>query len=196
MLVDYCCLRRAMVAVVTAAIVVLCAPNAAHAQVIRGACCFANGTCTVYRSSVCANRSGIWRGANTSCTPNVCPQPRGGCCFTDGACAYVARAGCVSLRGTYQGNGTTCGVRTCPRPPAPTGGNGGGGGGQAPAPPVPQIGACCLPDLTCIETTAADCTKWKLSGAGAAVFSGVLPGRVATGGVLLRGWFVRDDDGD
>ena len=39
-------------------------------------------------------------------------------------------------------------------------------------------------------------TKWKLSGAGAAVFSGVLPGRVATGGVLLRGWFVRDDDGD
>lgn len=130
-------------------------PGVAQAQVIRGACCFANGTCTTYRSSVCTNRGGTWRGANTSCTPNVCPLPRGACCFTDGGCAWVTRAGCQSRRGTYQGHATTCGVRTCPRPPTPAGGGGGGGG--TPVTPAPQIGACCLPDLTCIETTATDC---------------------------------------
>lgn len=38
-----------------------------------GACCAASGACALTTQVACT--AGIWRGANTSCTPNPCPTP-------------------------------------------------------------------------------------------------------------------------
>jgi hypothetical protein len=37
---------------------------------VPGACCFADGSCTLGTQ---ANCTGTWRGAGTTCTPNPCP---------------------------------------------------------------------------------------------------------------------------
>lgn len=40
-----------------------------------GACCFANGTCTIDTQQNCGTAGGAYQGDNTVCNPNPCPQP-------------------------------------------------------------------------------------------------------------------------
>ena len=80
-----------------------------------GACCAADGSCTVVISpgTTC---SATYEGDNTTCTPNVCPQPPGACCTNDAtaACNEVPQATCTSMGGTFHGVGSTCAMTACP----------------------------------------------------------------------------------
>lgn len=196
-------IRCSLVAMLVGVLAMLALVPSASAQTpvsgapIRGACCWADGSCTIIRKARCTVRGGAFRGADTTCTPNVCPQPRGACCLIDGRCSVILQARCVqrggtwkgprtacgptvcpitpgacctadgsclfvvpstcrARAGTFQGMNTTCGVQTCPRPITPTTVVNGQPAGN-PVPPTIPTGACCLPALTCIETTAQDC---------------------------------------
>ena len=53
----------------------LCGDFVPACGVAVGACCFTDGTCQESSSVDCANDGGTFLGANTSCSPNLCPQP-------------------------------------------------------------------------------------------------------------------------
>ncbi len=98
-----------------------------------GACCAADGTCSIETSTACA---GTYQGDNTGCVPNTCPQPpTGACCAADGTCTEATAANCTD---TYQGDNTTCAPNLCPLPPS--------------------TGACCATDGACAITEMANCT--------------------------------------
>jgi hypothetical protein len=80
--------------------------------VLTGRCCFADGSCTVVTAAACGTAGGTYGGDNTTCTPNVCPQPTGACCAPAGTCSVLTSAACIASGGTYQGNGSVCG--SCP----------------------------------------------------------------------------------
>ncbi len=101
-----------------------------------GACCFADGSCSIASESTCTSQGGSYQGNGTSCTPNNCPQPAGACCFSDGSCQVLTTTNCASQGGTYQDNGTSCTPNLCPQP----------------------TGACCFNNGTCQELTQANCT--------------------------------------
>ncbi|MBN2563772.1 MAG: hypothetical protein JXQ75_22875, partial [Phycisphaerae bacterium] len=93
-----------------------------------GACCFADGSCSVETAADCATAGGTYQGNGTSCTPNPCPVLPGACCLPDGNCQDVAdEAACDLLGGAFEGHGTDCATTNCPVLP----------------------GACCLPDGSC-----------------------------------------------
>jgi spore coat protein A len=77
-----------------------------------GACCAPDGSCTVVNSPGTACTAS-YRGDNTSCSPNQCPQPPGACCSDDAtaACTEVPQAACG---GTFHGIGSTCKSLSCP----------------------------------------------------------------------------------
>jgi spore coat protein A len=79
-----------------------------------GACCAADGTCSVVASpgSACA---GEYRDG-TSCTPNPCPAPAGACCLPVAAatCRSLGEAACRGEGGTFRGSGTACATDLCP----------------------------------------------------------------------------------
>lgn len=79
-----------------------------------GACCFANGTCTVLTSANCSSQSGTYQGNGTSCSPNPCPQPTGACCFNNGTCSQLSQTACTNASGAFQGSGTACTPGLCP----------------------------------------------------------------------------------
>ncbi len=106
-------------------------------QPTSGACCFADGHCTVLNQSTCQHEGGTWQGSGTVCTPNPCPQPTGACCFKDGTCQVLTKANCTSQGGTYQGDNTSCTPNPCTQP----------------------AGACCFKDGTCQLLTQAACTQ-------------------------------------
>jgi len=81
-----------------------------------GACCQADGTCSVLAAAACAAASGAYQGDDTVCSPNPCPQPTGACCQADGTCDVVTVAACAAASGTYQGDGTVCSPNPCPQP--------------------------------------------------------------------------------
>ncbi len=103
---------------------------------VTGACCFADGSCSVVSDSMCTAQGGSYQGNGTSCTPNNCPQPTGACCFSNGTCQVLTATNCASQGGTYQGNGTSCTPNPCPQP----------------------TGACCFTNGTCQVLTQANCT--------------------------------------
>ncbi len=81
-----------------------------------GACCAADGSCTVVTSPGTACTAGTYSGDNTTCTPNVCPQPPGACCAQDAtaACTSVPAATCSAMGGAFHGIGSTCSMTACP----------------------------------------------------------------------------------
>ena len=103
---------------------------------VTGACCHADGTCSVTSESTCTSQGGTYQGNGTDCTPNNCPQPTGACCFSNGSCQVLTATDCASQGGAYQGNGTTCTPNLCPQP----------------------MGACCFNNGTCQSRTQSDCT--------------------------------------
>ncbi|MCH7814094.1 MAG: hypothetical protein IID40_08750, partial [Planctomycetes bacterium] len=42
---------------------------------VAGACCFGDGSCAILTPADCSTQGGNYSGDNTSCTPNLCPQP-------------------------------------------------------------------------------------------------------------------------
>ncbi|MFQ5500737.1 MAG: S8 family serine peptidase [Phycisphaerae bacterium] len=111
---------------------------------IVGACCGADGSCTIREQANCMAIGGVYQGDGTSCTPNPCPQPMGACCFVDGSCLVQSLVDCSAANGTFQGVNTVCTPNPCPQP----------------------TGGCCHIDGTCTQETAASCT------AGGGVYQG------------------------
>jgi len=143
-----------------------------------GACCFADGSCSVLTEADCNSAGGAWEGAQTDCSPNPCPQPDGACCFDDGTCTYVTDASCTQAGGTWQGYGTDCSPNPCPQPDGAccfddgnctyvtddecgqAGGTWQGYGTDCSPNPCPQPdGACCHPDGTCTYVTDSECNQ-------------------------------------
>jgi hypothetical protein len=77
-----------------------------------GACCD-GGVCTPnLTQSACEVGSGVWAGAGTTCSPNICV----GACCDGSSCSVQTKADCVSLGRFFRGAGTVCGDVTCPGP--------------------------------------------------------------------------------
>ena len=103
-----------------------------------GACCSAQGGCSLVTAPQCSSQGGVFQGVGGSCGPNPCPQPTGACCLGNGTCQRVSAPSCVSLGGTYRGDNTTCATAGC----------------------ALGSGACCLPGNpgSCASQTAAQCS--------------------------------------
>ncbi|MCC6322835.1 MAG: hypothetical protein IT438_15535 [Phycisphaerales bacterium] len=69
-----------------------------------GACCAANGTCSIQAGGNC----GDFLGAGTTCTSNVC---RGSCCASGGTCTLTGPSNC---NGAFNGVGSACTASSCP----------------------------------------------------------------------------------
>jgi spore coat protein A len=80
-----------------------------------GACCAADGGCSVVTDPG-GSCGGVYQGAGTSCTPNLCPQPAGACCLPDASatCTEVTAASCTAQAGAYQGDFASCTATQCP----------------------------------------------------------------------------------
>src|SRR5439155_1654639 len=85
----------------------------------------------------CDSVGGIYRGDNTTCTPNPClpPPPTGACCTGTGGCVIQTQAECEGAGRTYLGDNTTCSPNPCPQP----------------------TGACCFINGACRVTNSGDC---------------------------------------
>ena len=80
---------------------------------LTGACCFANGACSVTTSAVCSSQGGAYRGNNVTCAQANCAADSGACCAAHGDCGAASPAGCAQFGGAYQGNGTLCSQIDC-----------------------------------------------------------------------------------
>jgi hypothetical protein len=109
-----------------------------------GACCAADGSCSVTLSTSC---SGSFLGG--ACSPNPCPQPMEACCFTNGTCSMLTSSACVFAGGIAQGASSSCTPNTCPQP----------------------SGVCCR-GTVCTITTSAQCTVPNGMGIGATFSAG------------------------
>jgi len=78
-----------------------------------GACCAADGTCTVMTMDDCVDAGRSYSGDNTTCSPNLCPQPTGSCCFTSGICNLMTEAACNGAGGSYGGHFSDCSTANC-----------------------------------------------------------------------------------
>ena len=106
---------------------------------VTGACCAADGSCSVQTSANCSAAGGVYYGGGTSCSPNPCPQ-LGTCCALGGTCTFVLQANCA---GAWTSGGA-CNPNPCTQP----------------------VGSCCAVDGTCALTTQANCTAtWTEAGA-------------------------------
>ncbi len=77
-----------------------------------GACCLANGMCSITTAAACIG--GNFQGVGTSCTPSPCQQPSTGRCCVGARCAIVTAAECVGS-GTAQAV-FTAGASDCNAP--------------------------------------------------------------------------------
>ena len=87
-----------------------------------GACCYGDGTCSDLTESDCADSGGLWAGADTSCSDDICPCGEGNCnphgggaCCAYGDCSVEPNlATCLAIPGGfYLGDGTACGDYDC-----------------------------------------------------------------------------------
>jgi hypothetical protein len=102
-----------------------------------GACCLTNGTCQVSTQSNCVAQGGSFVGEGTTCTASTCSSSLAPCCFTTtGGCLTLTPQNCVAAGGVAGPSGQTCAGYVC----------------------FP-IGACCLPDGSCVGgVSPAQCT--------------------------------------
>lgn len=100
----------------------VCANEAAELCAVcappQGACCQADGSCTVGTQAACTTAGGTYQGDDSDCTPNPCPQPEptGACCNGE-TCTEGTEAACTAAGGTYQGDDTDCASAKCGPPP-------------------------------------------------------------------------------
>jgi subtilisin-like proprotein convertase family protein len=83
---------------------------------VSGACCMADGSCSMVNSDACASLNGVYRGDGVTCAQAACPQP-GACCLANGDCVAVQAGACAAAGGVWWGPGVVCGGacvdRTC-----------------------------------------------------------------------------------
>ncbi|GMU21073.1 MAG: hypothetical protein AMXMBFR13_11670 [Phycisphaerae bacterium] len=106
-----------------------------------GACCnTADGSCFLTSGPACTAPNQMFMGLNTTCEPNLCPQPNpGACCDVDGGCTVRTPAACAAMGHEFLGENVTC---DDPNPCAR----------QEP------VGACCDHSTGgCEQTTEAEC---------------------------------------
>lgn len=95
-----------------------------------GACCLPNGSCIDnVTSAACAAQGGIYRGNGVLCSAQMCPEFPRACCFASGGgtCQNLTPSQCIGFGGTPGPAGSACATYVC----------------------FP-MGACCLPDGSCI----------------------------------------------
>lgn len=138
-----------------------CFPDACFVQIF-GACCVADGTCSLQGKDNCTAISGTFQGENTVCEPNPCggaccreefcdisteqdcdgdfragisctPNPCvGGCCLEDGTCEMERTREQCEGVGSYLGDGTNCDPNMC-------------------------SGACCDAEGQCVVVSESNC---------------------------------------
>jgi len=118
-----------------------------------GACCYQDGTCVTTTNTACVNSGGTYQGDGTTClgdndgngVDDACEAPTGACCYNNGTCAVLTAVDCANSGGIYSGDGTIClgDLNSNMIDDACEG--------------AYLTGACCLPDGSCITTTAIVC---------------------------------------
>ncbi len=101
----------------------------------QGACCSAQGVCTIKSGAACATLPGSYLGLDpdAKCHPDItCPT---GACCTETGCQMLTEDGCTWAEGIYSGNGIAC---------------------DSPQSVCP--GACCAADGTCTQDSYDSCT--------------------------------------
>jgi hypothetical protein len=141
-----------------------------------GACCGAEGGCTLTCPGACLSPSN-WEGQWTSCYPDPCPQYPGACCDPGtGGCLFIDQAACLSPK-TWLGSGITClPLNPCAQPGICCNPADGacslvlrinclaplswyGAGSSCTPNPCPQLGACCTyPQGQCSLTLSVYCS--------------------------------------
>jgi len=85
-----------------------------------GACCIPSSMagasyCATLTAQLCANNSGQWLGAGTTCVGNPCDdgggETYGACCFSDGSCSVITELACFEGGGNFVGG--QCLFGTC-----------------------------------------------------------------------------------
>ena len=84
-------------------------------QVLAGACCNLDGSCSDGNDLDCAASGGEFQGEGSVCADVTCPIPDPGACCIDAATCVdnMTEADCVDFGGYYQGDGTLCADITC-----------------------------------------------------------------------------------
>lgn len=91
-----------------------------------GACCLDSGSCVQLNEVECQIAGGDFQGLGVPC--GDCPEPSVACCFEGGGCVQFPEDVCLNAGGISNGPGSECGEIVC----------------------FP-MGACCLPDGSCID---------------------------------------------
>jgi hypothetical protein len=151
----------------------VCTPNPCSAD--PGACCHADGTCTVILYSNCA-ATDIFAGAGTACIGgNACPSAVGSCCTATASCTYVASSTNCAAPGVFTSGGV-CSPNTCPSGAccstlglctissesgcAAAGSTYHGDSTTCTSAPCPPIAwACCFSDGSCLSLFQNACTS-------------------------------------
>lgn len=82
--------------------------------VALGACCTAGTECGVLTAAACAGQSGLYRGDNTTCSPNLCPPPFS-CCFPAFVCLVAMNPmDCMAAGGTVKPQSACTPLLCCP----------------------------------------------------------------------------------
>ena len=138
---------------------------------LRGACCHADGTCSIEVGPDCTAGGGEYAGNGVPCTDDLCAL--GACCLDTEACVSVREAACTALGGDFEGIDTSCSPSPCTSGACCHDGtcsvlspaecamvSGEYQGNDAPCTPadlcIPK-GACCLPDASCVITSELGC---------------------------------------
>lgn len=74
---------------------------------LRGACCFADGTCQDLRHVTCLSAGGMGFFPDQTCATHTCSQSQA-CCFADGSCEDLTPGVCLRSRGEPGPYGSAC----------------------------------------------------------------------------------------
>lgn len=107
----------------------------------QGACCAANGSCSITGEMPCQQSGGTFQGAGVGCSPSPCAT--NGACCEDNGCSIQSQIDCTASGGVYGGDNSTC------------------------ASPAPCQASCCKPDGSCDLRTIASCNAIEGGFAGA-----------------------------
>ena len=85
---------------------------------LLGACCDADGGCTITNEAFCDIGYGTFNlAASCSDIPDPCVQPIGACCnLITGVCTSVAEEDCAGNNQLFKGAGVSCSPGLCPQP--------------------------------------------------------------------------------
>ncbi|HRQ76773.1 MAG TPA: hypothetical protein PK098_12735 [Phycisphaerales bacterium] len=111
---------------------------------VRGACCYQVAGapfwhCVMVTEADCVNNyfNGTFQGPGSTCTPNPCPPPATGACCRQTSqgsiCFITIELECEMVGGTYLGDNVPCTPNPC------------------------ATGACCTPQLGCVQVSLAEC---------------------------------------